>query len=159
MAQVAGMMALLGTVMGVGSQLASNKVNAQSTEQEARNVEENAGLQERQFRRSAGLEAAKGRAITAASGVRADVGSPLLQELDFAKQAEIEAQSIRRNGTLQAAGRRYEARLINRSNLFTGISGGIQGASILSSFFAKRDQDRRDQQYQDRFISAISGKK
>lgn len=133
-------MALLGTVMGVGGQLASNKANAQATEQEARNFEENAGLQERQFRRSAGLEAAKGRAIAAGSGVRADVGSPLLQELDFAKQAEIEAQSIRRNGTMQAAGRRYEARLMNRSNLFTGISGGMQGASILSSFFAKRDQ-------------------
>jgi hypothetical protein len=139
MAYVAGAMALLGTVMGTGSQLASSKANAQAAEQEAQNFEQNAALQERQFRRSAGLEAAKGRAISAASGVRADVGSPLLQELDFAKQSEIEAQSIRRNGTIQAAGRRYEARLMNRSNLFTGISGGMQGGSILSSFFANRN--------------------
>lgn len=139
MAYVAGAMALLGTVMGTGSALASSKANAQSTEQEAQNIEQNAALQERQFRRSAGLDAAKGRAIAAASGVRADVGSPLLQELDFAKQSEIEAQSIRRNGTMQAAGRRYEARLMNRSNLFTGISGGMQGGSILSSFFANRN--------------------
>lgn len=137
MAYVAGAMALLGTVMGTGAQLASNKANAHAAEQEAQNFEQSAALQERQFRRSAELEAGKGRAIAAASGVRADTGSPLLAELDFAKQAEIEAQNIRRTGMIQAGAKRYEAKLLNRSNLFTGISGGMQGVSILSSFFAR----------------------
>lgn len=137
MAYVAGAMALLGTVMGTGAGLASSKANAQASEQEAQNFEQSAALQERQFRRSAELEAGKGRAISAASGVRADTGSPLLAELDFAKQAEIEAQNIRRTGAIQAGSKRYEARLLNRSNLFTGISGGMQGGSILSSFFAR----------------------
>lgn len=137
MAYVAGAMALLGTVMGTGSQLASSKANAQAAEQEAQNFEQTAAFQERQFRRSAELEAGKGRAIAAASGVRADTGSPLLAELDFAKQAELEAQNIRRTGVIQAGAKRYEAKLLNRSNLFTGISGGMQGGSILSSFFAR----------------------
>lgn len=137
MAYVAGAMALLGTVMGTVSSLSTNKANAQAAEQEAQNFEQSAALQERQFRRSASLEAGKGRAIAAASGVRADTGSPLLAELDFAKQAEIEAQNIRRTGMMQAGAKRYEARLTNRSNLFTGISGGMQGGSILSSFFAR----------------------
>lgn len=139
MAYVAGAMALLGTVIGTGSALASNKANAQASEQEAQNFEQSAALSERQFRRSAGLDAGKGRAIAAASGVRADAGSPLLLELDYAKQAEIEAQNIRRTGVIQAGAKRYEARLTNRSNLFTGISGGMQGGSILSSFFANRN--------------------
>ena len=138
MAYVAGAMALLGTVMQVGSSLAGSKANAQAAEHDAQSIEQNAALQERQFRRSAGLQAAQGRAIAAASGVRADVGSPLLQELDFAKQSELEAQTIRRGGVLQAGNKRYEARMLNRSNLFTGISGGMQGGSILSSFFAGR---------------------
>ena len=137
MAYVAGAMALLGTVMGTGASLASNEANAQAAEQEAQNFEQTAAFQERQFRRSAELEAGKGRAIAAASGVRADTGSPLLAELDFAKQAELEAQSIRRTGMIQAGAKRYEAKLLNRSNLFTGISGGMQGGSILSSFFAR----------------------
>lgn len=137
MAYVAGAMALLGTMMGTASSLSANKANAQAAEQEAQNFEQSAALQERQFRRSASLEAGKGRAIAAASGVRADTGSPLLAELDFAKQAEIEAQNIRRTGMMQAGSKRYEARLTNRSNLFTGISGGMQGGSILSSFFAR----------------------
>ena len=137
MAYVAGAMALLGTMMGTVSSLSANKANAQAAEQEAQNFEQSAALQERQFRRSANLEAGKGRAIAAASGVRADTGSPLLAELDFAKQAEIEAQNIRRTGMMQAGAKRYEARLTNRSNLFTGISGGMQGGSILSSFFAR----------------------
>lgn len=137
MAYVAGAMALLGTMMGTASSLSANKANAQAAEQEAQNFEQSAALQERQFRRSASLETGKGRAIAAASGVRADTGSPLLAELDFAKQAEIEAQNIRRTGMMQAGSKRYEARLTNRSNLFTGISGGMQGGSILSSFFAR----------------------
>ena len=137
MAYVAGAMALLGTMMGTASSLSANKANAQAAEQEAQNFEQSAALQERQFRRSAALEAGNGRAIAAASGVRADTGSPLLAELDFAKQAEIEAQNIRRTGMMQAGAKRYEARLTNRSNLFTGISGGMQGGSILSSFFAR----------------------
>jgi len=145
MAYVAGAMALLGTVMGTGSQLAANKANAQSTEMEAQNVEQNAALQERQFRRSAGLQAGEGRAIAAASGVRMDTGSPLLQQLDFAKQSEIEAQTIRRTGTMQAGALRYGSRMLNRSNLFTGLSGGMQGGSILSSFFAQRNMS--DSQY------------
>lgn len=138
MAYVAGAMALLGTVMGTGSQLGANKANAQAMEQEAQNTQQTAALQERQFRRSAGLQAAEGRALAASSGVRADVGSPLLQELDFAKQAELEAQTIRRGGQMQANATRYGIRLTNRSYLFTGVSGGMQAGSILSSFFAPR---------------------
>lgn len=141
MAYVAGAMALLGTVMGTGASLASNKANAQAAEQEAQNFEHTAAFQERQFRRSAELEAGKGRAIAAASGVRADTGSPLLAELDFAKQAELEAQNIRRTGAIQAGAKRYEAKLLNRSNLFTGISGGMQAlgqsATLLDRFFAR----------------------
>jgi len=140
MAYVAGAMALLGTAMQTGSAVAGNQANARNAETEAQTLEQNAALQERQFRRSAGLQAAQGRAIATASGVRADVGSPLLQELDFAKQAELEAQTIRRGGVVQAGAKRYEARLLNRSTLFTGISGGLQGTSILSSFFANRGQ-------------------
>ena len=148
MAGLAGGLALLGSVMGTGSQLAASKASAQAAEQEAQNFEQTAALQERQFRRGAGMEAAKGRAIAAASGVRADFGSPLLQELDFAKQTELQAQDIRRTGTIQAGAKRYEAKLLNRSNLFTGITGAAQGASILSSFFASRGgYQSRYQQY------------
>lgn len=130
------------SLMGQYGQTQANVQAARSasanSEVEAKGIEDAAALQERQFRRKAGLAAGEGRAIAAASGYESGSGSPLLLQLDLAKQTEMEALGIRRSGQVAAEGKRYEGRLA-KASIPGAIVGGIGNAgTILSTFFARR---------------------
>jgi hypothetical protein len=71
---------------------------------------DNAAFQERQFRRRAALEISKNNAVAGAAGLDISSGSPLLNELDFTTQAELEALNIKRGGDIAAASREFEGR-------------------------------------------------
>ena len=83
------------------------KAGAQAAEVEAQSKEEAAAFEERQFRRRAVLLMGEQRAILSSSGFVVDEGSPLLQTLDTARQAEMEALNIRRQGDVGAASSRF----------------------------------------------------
>jgi hypothetical protein len=130
-AQIAGTsLKTIGTVQ-------ARDIAAKSAEQEAISAEQAALVSERQSRRDSSLVTGKANAIVAASGLSLKSGSPLLMELDRAKQAEIEALSIRRSGQMQAASKRYEGRLQRRAIPFDILSGflsmGSQGAGALGA--------------------------
>jgi hypothetical protein len=107
--------------------------NANILQAKERSVLDTAAQEERQNRRQWALVRGKANTEMAASGVSLSGGSPLLMELDRAKQAEIEALSIRRQGTMEAAGLAYAARMERRSipwKIFGGATTAAgQGAT------------------------------
>jgi hypothetical protein len=136
---------------GVGVAQAVSSANAQSDlqeaqskalEQQAKSQEDAAAYEERQFRRKAALLLGKQHAVYAASGVDTTSGSPLLMELDSVRQAELEAQNIRRGGNVAAASSRFESGLAKyRANYYSSsiapavIGNVAQGTgSVLSQW-------------------------
>lgn len=143
-------------MLGMGAQLAgvgagtvgnvmSADVNAKIQDIQARTIADNAAFDERQFRRKATLAAGSNVATAAASGIDITRGSPLFAELDFARQSEIEAQSIRRSGRIGAENARFGARMIRRQIPFTIAEGVLSafgergpGTSILNRLAGSR---------------------
>lgn len=124
-----------GMGLGVVSDVQQADIEAKSLQSEARSVEEQAAFDERQSRRQSRLLQGHANAQAAASGIDISSGSPLLLELDRAKQSEIEALSIRRAGKMGADARRYGARLARRSIPYTVAAAGTKaGGSLLSGF-------------------------
>ena len=120
-------MAVAGGVLGTVAKVQEADLTAKGLQAEARSIDEQTKFDETQQRRKNRLLLGQANAQAAASGVDISSGSPLLLELDRVTQAEIEALSIRRAGSIQAEGRRYGARLARRSIPFT-ILGGMLGA-------------------------------
>lgn len=137
--QAAGAAAMVGgTALKTISTVQARDVAAKSLEQEAISAEQAAFVQERQSRRDTSFLKGKANAITAASGLSLRSGSPLLMELDRAKQSEIEALSIRRSGQMQAASKRYEGRLQRRAIPFDILGGFLSaGGQATSALGAK----------------------
>lgn len=127
MQAVAMGMQVAGGVGGTIAKVQEADLTAKGLQSEARSIEEQARFDETQQRRQNRLMLGQANAQAAASGVQITSGSPLLLELDRVKQAEIEALSIRRAGSIAAESRRYGARLARRSIPWT-ILGGILGA-------------------------------
>lgn len=118
-----------GTAGGTVAKVQEADLTAKSLQSEARSIEAQAAFDETQQRRKNRLLLGEANAQAAASGIQVTSGSPLLLELDRVKQAEIEALSIRRAGSIQAEGRRYGARLARRSIPYTILGGILQGGS------------------------------
>lgn len=118
------------------------EAQAKALEEQAKSQEEAAAYEERQFRRKAALLLGKQHAIYGASGIDPSSGSPLLMELDTVRQAELEAQNIRRGGDVAAASSRFESGLARtrasyyNSTIGPSVIGGLaQGTgSVLSSW-------------------------
>lgn len=128
MADAAAMM-VGGTYLKTIATVQARDIAAKSADEEANSVEQAALVSERQSRRDSSLVTGKANAIVAASGLSLKSGSPLLMELDRAKQAEIEALSIRRSGQMQAASKRYESRLQRRQIPFDILGGFLNAGS------------------------------
>jgi len=114
-------------------------------EAEARSAEQVAAAEEAQDRRRTERIIAKQRAISAASGIDISSGSPLLQELDAAREAEISALTIRQRGAVQAQGLqgeaslgRFRARAGKRALTGIAVGGGAKAGSILTSWLEPR---------------------
>jgi len=136
MAAAAAGLQLLGTAGSTYAQVKAADTEARVKQAEARAVEGSTQLEEIQQRRRAAIATGQANAIAAASGLDLTSGTPLLMELDRAKQSEIEAQSIRRTGAMQASGLRFQSALAKKSIPWTIIGGAAQGGSILSQYKA-----------------------
>lgn len=108
---------------------------------DAEAARETAAFEERQDRRRLALLGAKQEAVFAASGYDTGSGTPLYTELDFAKQAELDALSVRRAGAQASGASTFEANIarFQRQRLSGGGTGLqttaalIQGASGVAS--------------------------
>lgn len=121
------------TVSGVQSSIAQSK----AAKAEAKSIRESAAFEEAQFRKRAQTLLAKQRAIGAGAGLDISSGSPLAIMLDSAREAEIEAQSIRRSGEIGAEGKKFESRLA-RGRIPGQVFGGVaRGGSILSQWLRR----------------------
>ena len=131
MAQAAGLIGmgtqLLGTGAGTVGNVMSADVNAKIQDIQSHTIAENAAFDERQFRRKSQIAQGANTAVAAASGVDITRGSSLFQSLDFAKQSEIEAQSIRRAGKIESDAFKFQSRMTRRQIPFD-IIGGVAGA-------------------------------
>lgn len=109
---------------------------AEQKKDEAAVAAANAAFEEGQFRRKLRMLLGKQTAITAASGISTQYGSPLYTEIDTAEQGELEALQIRAGGLQAAAGKLFERNVAEfqaenaRSSIPWLIAGGVmQGAS------------------------------
>lgn len=118
---------LLGGVAGTIGNVMAADTNAKALDAQARGAVENAQFDETQFRRKAKIEAGSNVATAAASGVDITRGSPLFAQLDFAKQSEIEAQSIRRSGKIAYDNAKFQSRMAKQQIPFD-IINGVTGA-------------------------------
>jgi hypothetical protein len=125
-------MQVAGTGLNTYSNVMASDVNAKSLQAQARSVEENTKFEVQQQQREAKIQAGTNNATMAATGLDITRGSPLFQQLDFAKQAEIEKQSIQRSGNIEAANKRFDARMTRRQIPFQIARGAMQSASILT---------------------------
>jgi hypothetical protein len=136
--EIAAPAALILGAIGIGGQtLASMRAGrfaAGAAEAEAVSIREAAAAEEAQSRRESARVMAKGRAIGAAAGLDIASGSPLLLELENAKQAELEALTIRRRGQQAAFAKTLEARLARRGAEAAFFTGLTQGASLLATW-------------------------
>jgi hypothetical protein len=131
-------LSLAGTAGQTFAQVQAAKGQAKAAEAEAASIREAAAFEETSFRRRAAQVMAKGRAIGAASGVDISTGSPLLLELDNARQAELEALNIRRTGQVGAAGKQFEAKLAKAAIPGIILGGVAQSGSVLSNWLARK---------------------
>lgn len=131
-AAVGPVMKLAGVGLDTYSNVMASDVQAKSMQAKARSIEEDTKFQVQQQQREVKIAAGSNVATMAASGLDITRGSPLFRQLDFAKQSEIEKQSIQRSGTIEANNARFNARLIRRQIPFQIARGAMQSASILT---------------------------
>jgi len=135
---LAGMGAqLAGTAVGTVGNVMAADTNAKVLDAQARGIEQDTNFQLRQFGREAKLKAGSNVATTAAAGIDTTRGSSLFAELDFAKQAALESESIRRSGKMAADSKRFQSRLTKQQIPFDIMNGVTQGASILTKLAGK----------------------
>jgi hypothetical protein len=123
----------LATVVSSGASIvqgvqASNaaKANARAYEADAVAAQQAAALAEQQSRRESERLLSTQRARYAAAGVTLE-GSPLLVQVDSAKQAELEALTIRYGGNVEATANRNKA-AFQRSNASAYRAAGLINA-------------------------------
>jgi hypothetical protein len=118
---------------------------------EAQTAVETAAFEETQHRRRIKLLMGQQEATYAASGLDPSQGTPLMRDIDLAKQGELEALSIRRGGSIEAASSRFEANIAKfQAGVYTNripyqVAGGVlQGtAAGLSAYSAARGRQTR----------------
>ncbi len=139
LAGAATVISLIGQVGSTYAQVQAANQTAAAANAEAASIGQvYAGL-ERDARRTSSLKIGQAHAIMAASGVDPSRGSPLFQDLENARQAELEALDIRRFGQVQVQSKQYEASLA-KAKIPGALLGGVAGAgSILTSWYGKRD--------------------
>lgn len=129
------------SLAGIGgktiSDIQASRGQARAARAEARSLRESAVFEEGQFRKRAAQLLARQRAIGAASGVDISSGSPLTMMLDTAREAELEALSIRRSGEIGAEGKKLESRLARAKIPGQLFAGAAKTGSILSEWLRR----------------------
>ena len=127
----------LGTFGATSANVSSLKAQSQAAEAEAASIGETTAMLERESRRTSLLASGKGRAIAASSGLDPSSGSPLMNDLENARQSELEALQIRRTGTLAQQGKQFQSQLAKKS-IPGAIAAGVgQFGSILTNWMNK----------------------
>ena len=134
LAIIAGGLALAAVAGQTFAGVQQAETEAEFAEAEGVAAREKAAFEERQFRKRARITQAKSVAIGAAAGFDITSGSTLLQELENARESEIEALTIRRTGEITEATKRFEAKIARRSKTGIILGGVAQGATVLSQF-------------------------
>lgn len=137
MAEAAGAFLAIQAIGAIGQTIGQYNVaeqTAKGAEQEALSLQDTMASMERQARRRSGLASAKGRAIAAASGIDPGSGSPLLVDLENARQSELEALDIRRIGAVGVQQKQYQAQLARAAKPGIILGGVSSGASILGNW-------------------------
>jgi len=128
----------VGTYAAVQSseqQAAMAKAIQKQKDLEAQQASETAQFEEVQARRRLRMLAGRLEAEQAASGIDISQGTPLIQELDLAKQSELEALSIRRAGAQAASGSEFESSIaryqgrVARAQIPLEIGSGVLQAA------------------------------
>lgn len=128
---------LAGTATDTVGKVMASDTNAKVLDAQARGIEEDTHFQLRQFGREAKLKAGSNVATAAAAGVDTTRGSSLFAELDFAKQAAIESESIRRSGKMASDSKRFQSRLTKQQIPFDIANGAFSAASTLTKLAGK----------------------
>ncbi len=118
---------------------------------EAQTAVDTAAFEETQHRRRIKLLMGQQEATYAASGLDPSQGTPMLREIDLAKQGELEALEIRRGGSIEAASSRFEANIARfQAGVYSGrmpftiASGVLQaGASSASAYSASQGRQTK----------------
>ena len=134
MSMITGM---IGQLVGTISTFQSQQQQVEIAKAEEESIKQAAQYEETQARRKLGQQMAAGRAVTAASGVEPGTGTPLLLELDNARQAELEALNIRRTGTVQAMYKEQEWKGVRRQLPWTVLSFSGGGGSVMANWAAQ----------------------
>lgn len=125
-------MQVAGAGLNTYSNVMSADINAKAEQARARSIEQDTAFQVQQQQRESKIQAGEQNATMAATGLDITRGSPLFQQLDFAKQSEIEKQSIQRSGTIEANNARFNARMTRRQIPFQIASGVLNAGSVLT---------------------------
>lgn len=123
----------LGIVGQTASEVSATKASAKIDKLEARSIRSQAMFDEAEDRRRTAKILGKSRAIGAASGVDISSGSPLLQLLDSAREAELSALNIRHGGERAAEAKELQAKF-KRMSIPGIVAGGVGRLSLLGSF-------------------------
>lgn len=121
-----------GTVMAAKGQAKAAEFNAQIAERNMTFSRENARIEEARSRRLSTMWLGSMRAATGASGIRVE-GSPLDLLEESARQGELDAQLIHRQGELGAMSHQANAKLDRMRGEAAQTAGYVQaGSQILS---------------------------
>lgn len=129
--------AAAGTVGKTISGIQTSRAQSKAARAEAGSIRESAAFEEAQFRKRAAQVLAKQRAIGAASGIDISSGSPLAVMLDTAREAELEAQAIRRSGEIGVEGKKFESRLVRGRVPGQLFAGAAKTGTILSQWLGR----------------------
>lgn len=138
--EVLGVIGLIAGLGGIAMQTFGG-VQAASTaedvsEFEAKAIETSTEAEEAEERKQTQRILARQRAIGAGAGIDISSGSPLLIQLDSAREAELSALNVRRRGEVAAAASRYRGQLAARTKGGTILGGAAKAGSLLTQSFA-----------------------
>jgi hypothetical protein len=157
-AYVGAAVAVVGAGVGAYVQIQQSQQQAdlakavqRQKEAEAQAATETAQFEETQHRRRITLLMGQQEATYAASGLDPSQGTPMIREIDLAKQGELEALSIRRGGAIEAASSRFEANIakfqagVYANRMPYQIAGGVLQASAagLSAYSTARGRQTK----------------
>jgi len=124
----------VGAATNMAAGMRSASVNASNARLERQSVLDASAYDETQTIRRDRQLLGRQKANMAAAGLSTTSGTPLLLQIDSARQASMDAMQIRRRGQMQAMAYQYQT----RPDYFTPAAQGLaKGSSILSQWLTR----------------------
>lgn len=125
---------LVGVAGQAASEVSAARASAKISKLEARSIRSQAKFDESEDRRRTAKILGKSRAIAASSGIDPGAGSPLLQLLDSAREAELSALNIRHRGERGAEAKELQAKFTKARIPGIYLGSLARAGSLLGSF-------------------------